>query len=192
MWSRFAAAASRAARACATAAASSSADSSATTSPARTWSPLPTLMLVSCPPTSGATRISVTRTTPTMGAATSERDARYPPAPAATRTRPTAMITGLLAMRPPPLHKERGHHREREIDDRQNPQAPPVARHLPQACAQLVDAHESVDREIRRKDIAEGPHRLGDRFARPGEAGQEQLRQAGGEEDQRRGLRMLE
>src|SRR5262249_1588570 len=148
MWSRFATAASRAARACATAAASSSADSSATTSPARTWSPLWTLMVVSWPPTSGATRISVTRTTPTIGAAF-ERHTRYPPVPAATRTRLTAiMVTDLLAMRLSPLDEECGHHREREIDDRQNPQTPPVARHLPQACAQLVDAHESVDREI--------------------------------------------
>src|SRR5262249_44715850 len=129
------------------------------------------------------------RTTPTMGAGAPERHRTYPPTPAATRTRPTAtMMTGLLAMRPPPLDQEDGHHRQREIDDRQNPETAPVARHLPQAGAELIDAHEAVDREIRREDIADGLHPLGDRFARPGEAGQEELRQAGADEDQRRGL----
>jgi hypothetical protein len=57
----------RAARACATDALSSSADSSATTSPARTCAPFCTLMAASWPPTSGAMRISVVRTTPTIG-----------------------------------------------------------------------------------------------------------------------------
>src|SRR5262249_20053609 len=149
-------------------------------------------MLVSWPPTSGATRISVIRTTPTMGGVAFGRHSAYPPRPAATRTSPTAMMIGRLAMRPPPLDQERGHRCEREIHDRQNPQTTPVARQVPQACTKLVDAHESIDREIRRKDIADRLYRLGDRLARPGEAGQEQLRQAGGEEDQRRGLRMLE
>ena len=75
---------------------------------------------------------------------------------------------------------------------RKDPQPAPVARHLPQARAQLVDADDAVDREIRREDVADGLHRLGDRFARPGEAGQEELRQAGAEEDERRRFRTLE
>src|ERR1043166_7107089 len=125
-------------------------------------------MAVSWPPTSGATRIWVMRTTPTMGGSASGRHSTYPPTPAATRMRPSAvMVTDRLAMRPSPLHEERGHHREREIDHRQNPQAPPVARHLPQAGAQLVDAHQSVDREIGGEDVTDGLHGLGDRFARP-------------------------
>src|SRR5262249_45404548 len=155
---------------------SSSAESSATTSPAFTRSPLRTLMAVSWPPTSGATRTSVTRTTPTMGAAASGRHRRYPPTPAATRTRPAVMMGARLGMRLSPFDHECGHHREREIDRRQNPEAAPVVRHLPKAGAQLVDAHESINREIGRKDVANGPHLLGDRFARPGKPGHEELR----------------
>ena len=52
--------------------------------------------------------------------------------------------------------RECGHHRKREIDDRQNPKPPPVAHHLPQSCAELIDANDAVDGEIRRKDIADG------------------------------------
>src|SRR5262249_5749183 len=150
------------------------------------------LMAVSWPPTSGATRISVTRTTPTMGAAASGRHRRYAPTPAATRTRPAVMMVARLAMRLPPLDQECGHHRDHEIDRRQNPKAAPVVRHLPEAGAQLVDAHEPIDREIGRKDVADGPHLLRDHLARPGKPGQEELRQAGTEEDQSRGFRMLE
>src|SRR5262249_8155211 len=116
-----------------------------------------------------------------------------PPAPAATKTKATAMtFAGLLAMRLPPLDEECGHDGEHEIDDRQNPQTAPVARHLPQAGAELVDAHQPVDREIRRPDIADRLCPLGDRLARPGKTGQEQLWDAGAEEDQGRGLRVLE
>src|SRR5262245_16319135 len=179
MWSRFASAAARAARACPTAAVSSSAESSATTSPARTRSPLRTLMAASWPPTSGATRTSVVRTTPTMGA-DSDRHRRYPPAPAETRTKPSALMVTppRVGMAAPPPDEKRREHREREISDGEQPEAPPVVRHLPQARAQLVDAHEAVDREIRREDGAGGEHRLGDCFARPGEPGQKKLRQA--------------
>ena len=59
-------------------------------------------------------------------------------------------------MRLPPLDEKRGHHREHEIDDRQDPKPAPVARHLPQARAQLIDANDAVDREIGGKDIARG------------------------------------
>ena len=39
-------------------------------------------MAASWPPTSGATRISVARTTPTIGGAGSGRHSKYPPTPA--------------------------------------------------------------------------------------------------------------
>src|SRR6516225_8072399 len=114
-------------------------------------------MLVSWPLTSGATRISVTRTTPTMGAATLERHTRYPPAPAATKTRATAiMVTGLLAMRLSPLDEECGYHCEREIDDRQNPQTAPVARYAPHDSAKLAYAHDSINCETSREYVIRG------------------------------------
>ncbi len=97
-----------------------------------------------------------------------------------------------LAMRLPPFDQECRQHCEREIDDGQAPQPAPVVCHLPQARAQLIDAHEAVDREIRWEDVTGSLHRFGDGFARPGESSQEQLRQAGAEKDQRRGLRILE
>src|ERR1700751_1923915 len=169
------------------------ADNSARTWPTRTRSPLRTLMLASWAATSGATRISVTRTTPTMGVSSVVRNSSYPRAPAATSTRAIAMMPArFLAMRLPPLDEECGHHRQHEIADGENPKAPPVARDLPQARAQLVDAHEPVDREVRREDIADRPRPLGDRLARPGKPGQEQLWQAGAEEDQGRRFRVLE
>src|SRR5262249_51341085 len=102
------------------------------------------------------------------------------------------MVTGLLAMRLSPLDEECGYRCEREIDDRQNPQTAPVACYLPQASAKLVYAHDTVDREIGREQVVPGENRPRDRFARPGEAGQEELWQAGANKDQRRGFRMLE
>src|SRR6516225_3828550 len=142
MLSRSAFAAASAARACATEAVSSIADSSATTSPARTRSPLRTLMAASWPPTSGATRISVMRTTPTIGAAGSGRHRKYALTPTMARMTPNPMIrAGLrLAMYPPPSDDKRGHHREREIENSQDPETAPVVRHLPQAGAHLIDA----------------------------------------------------
>src|SRR5438128_669757 len=135
--------------ACSTDADNSSADSSATTSSARTLSPLRTLIAASWPPTSGATRTSVVRTTPTMGAVASELRMTYVATPTATTAKATAMIaTPLLAMGLPPFDQECGYHRDREIDDRQNPEATPVARHLPEACAELIDADDAVDGEV--------------------------------------------
>src|SRR5215470_7407130 len=171
MWSREADAAARAARACATDAVSSTADSSATTSPARTRSPLLTLMDASWPPTSGATRTSVVRTTPMIGVASARRHRTYPTTPAATRVRPSAMPTAArLAMRSPPLDERCGNHRERKIDDGQAPQAAPVVHHLTKACAQLADADDAVDRKIRREYVTRSGHRRWDCFARPGKA----------------------
>src|SRR6516165_8770009 len=139
MLSRSAVAAASAARACATDAVSSIADSSATTSPARTRSPLRTLMAASWPATSGATRTSVVRTTPTMDA-DSGRDSQYPPMLAATAITPSAMMRAAraLAMHLPPLHEKRGYDCECEIDDREAPQPAPIANNLPQAGAQLI------------------------------------------------------
>src|SRR5262245_16823268 len=135
-------------------------------------------MAASWPPTSGATRTSVVRTTPAMGAACSSCHRTYPPAPAATSSRPSTMMTAdlRLAMRLPPLAHKRRQHREREISGGEEPQAPPVVHHLPQAGAELIDAHDAIDREIRGEDGADGEQRLGDYLARPRETGQEKLR----------------
>src|ERR1700761_4725434 len=97
-----------------------------------------------------------------------------------------------LAMRRPPLHHERGHHGDQKIDDDEAPEPAPVAKHLPQACAQLIDANEAVDGEIRGENIANPLDPFRDLLARPSETRQEKLRQAGAEEDQRRSLWMLE
>src|SRR5262245_51529047 len=170
------------------------ADSSATTSPARTRSPLWNLIAASWPPTSGATRTSVVRTTPTIGGVAVGRDSQYPPAPTASATMPNALIRPSLplTMHLPPLDQKCRHHRECEIDDREAPQSAPIADELPQGGAQLIDANEAVDREIRREDAADGLHPFGNHLARPRKPGQEELRQAGADEDQRRGLRVFE
>src|SRR5262245_64387278 len=151
-------------------------------------------MAASWPLTSGATRTSVVRTTPTIDGGGSGRKSRYPPTPAAITTTPSAIMCAgrRLAMRLPPPDEKRGNHREREVDHGKCPEAAPIARHFPQAGAQLIDAHDAVDREVRRKYGACGPHGPGDRFARPGKAGQEKLRKARAEKDERRRLRMLE
>src|SRR5262249_20262386 len=105
---------------------------------------------------------------------------------------PTMRASLRLAMNPSPSDDKRGHHREREIEDGQAPEAAPVVRHLPQAGAQLVDADDAVDRKIRREYVAVGKNGIGDRFARPGKACHEKLRKACAEENERRGLRVLE
>src|SRR5258705_6518575 len=191
MWSREAVAAPSVARAWPTDAVNSSADSSATTSPARTRVPFWTLMTASWPPTSGAARISVARTTPTTDAVCPGGHRRYPPAPAAARRRPSTIIRGCrgLAIRVPPFDQTCGNDCEHEVADGEEPKASPGVRHVPKICAQLANADDAVDREIGRKDMPGGEHRPGDRFARPGEAGQEELGQTGGEEDQHRRVR---
>src|SRR5215831_2755746 len=103
------------------------------------------------------------------------------------------MRVGLrLGMRAPPLDEKRGNYRKHEVDSGKGPEAAPIKRHFPQAGAQLIDAHHAVDREVRRKYGACGPHGPGDCLARPGKAGQEKLRKARAEEDERRRLRVLE
>src|SRR5262245_44718743 len=131
---------------------------------------------------------------PPTRAARSGRHRTYPTAPAATTRRPSAMMRRRLrlAIRMPPVDQMRRKHREQEIYDCQEPKAGPSVRHLPQARTELVDAHDAVDREIGGKDLARGEHRPGDRLARPGESGREELRQAGRDEDQKRHLWALE
>src|SRR5258708_39779685 len=124
-----------------------------------------------------------------MGEASARRHRTYPPAPAATTMRPSAMpTTARLAMRSPPLHERCGNHREREIDDGQAPQAAPVVHHLTKACAQLADTDDAVDREIRREYGTRGRPRRWERFARPGKPRHEKLRKARADKNERRGL----
>src|SRR5262245_21421921 len=145
-------------------------------------------MIASCPPTSGATRISVPRTTPITDAACSGGQRRYPPPPAAARRRPSAMIRGCpwLAIRLPPFGQARRKDCEREVADGEEPETLPGVCHVPEIGAQLANPDDRIDREIGREDVAGGEHRPGDRFARPGESGQEELRQTGSEEDEHR------
>jgi len=75
------------------------------------------------------------------------------------------MRAGLrLAIYPPPSDDKRGYHREHEIEEGQAPEAAPVVRHLPQAGAQLVDADDAVDREIRREYVTVGKNRIGEQL----------------------------
>src|SRR5262249_4766281 len=117
-----------------------------------------------------------------------------PRSAAATTMTPSAtMRAGLrLGMRAPPLDEKRGNHRKHEVDSGKGPEAAPVMRHLPQAGAQLIDADEAVDGEVRGEYGARGKHGFGDRFARPGKAGQEELWKARAEEDERGSLGVLE
>src|SRR5262245_39049314 len=151
-------------------------------------------MLASWPLTSGATRISVVRTTPTIDGGVSGRKSRYPPTPAAITTMPSAVMVAdpRLAMQLPPLDEKRGNHRKHEVDSGKGPEAEPVMRHLPQAGAQLIDSDEALDGEVRGEYGARGKHGHGDRFARPRKAGHEELRKARAEEDERRSLGVLE
>src|SRR5262245_15761521 len=97
-------------------------------------------------------RIWVPRTRPTMGAASPRGHSTYAPAPTAMRMRPSVTtLRPRLAMHAPPLDEKSRHHGEREIDDGLAPQAAPIPRHIPEACAELIDAHHAVDRQIRRE-----------------------------------------
>src|SRR5258705_10688852 len=59
-------------------------------------------------------------------------------------------------------------------------------RDLPDAGTQLVDAHEAVNRGVGGEHPTQRDSRVGDCFARPSEAGGEELRQAGCKEEQGR------
>ena len=65
-------------------------------------------------------------------------------------------------------------------------------RNLGETRAELVDAHEAVDREVGGENASPRQHRIRDGLARPGKADDEELRNAGGEKQQHRGLAMLE
>src|SRR5262252_3659101 len=93
-----------------------------------------------------------------------------------------------LAMRPPPHDDACRDHRQHKIDDGHEPQPSPLMCHLPGSRAELIDADEAGDGEVGREHIAYGADRIADCLAWPGEPGQEELRQAGGEEDEHRGL----
>src|SRR5262245_47788865 len=99
-----------------------------------------------------------------MGGVASGRDSQYPPAPATAANKPSATRRGALplAMHLPPPDQKCRHHREREIDDREAPQSAPIAQELPQPGAELIDANDAVDREIRREDAAYGLRPFGD------------------------------
>src|ERR1700739_4859623 len=77
------------------------------------------------------------------------------------------------------LDGKRRDHSEREIGERQTPQSEPVMRELTEAGTQLLDAHEPINRECGGEKPAQSDGRFGDCFARPCEAGGEELRQAG-------------
>src|SRR5262245_44546746 len=102
----------------------------------------------------------------------------------------TYLLLGMCQV-PPLLDDIRRHDGEREVDDRQNPKSAPILCHLRKARTQLIDADNAIDREVDREDIASNLRRPGHRFAWPGEPREEELRQAGGEEDEGRRLRTL-
>src|SRR5215813_876915 len=105
-------------------------------------------MAASWPPTSGATRISVARTTPTTEAACTGGHRRYPPTPAAARRRPSTMMRGWpwLAICVPPFGQARRNDCEREVADGEEPKASPGVRHVPEIRAQLANPDDAVDR----------------------------------------------
>src|SRR5215475_4783826 len=97
-----------------------------------------------------------------------------------------------LAMRLSPLEEMERADRQNEIDAGQHPQPAPIARNLPQARAQLIDADDAVDRKVRREYRSCRERGLWDCFPRPGKSREEQLRNARPEEDERRALRVFE
>src|SRR6202795_141020 len=76
------------------------------------------------------------------------------------------------------LDGSRRDHREGEIGQRQTPQPEPIMRDLPDVGAELVDAHQAIDCKVGGENLAQGLGCFGDCFARPREAGGEELRQA--------------
>src|SRR5262245_15536154 len=85
-----------------------------------------------------------------------------------------------------------GSNGEREIDDCEAPETAPIARHLPEARAHLIEPNDTVDRKIGWKDVARGLYPLGDGLSRPRIPGEEELRQAGAQKNEGRRLRTLE
>src|SRR3984885_5231419 len=81
---------------------------------------------------------------------------------------------------------------EREIGQGQAPQTEPIVPDFPDVGAQLVDANQAINREIRGENPTQRDGRVGDGLARPCEAGGEKLGQAGCEKKQGRVLRPRE
>src|SRR5258707_5224866 len=81
------------------------------------------------------------------------------------------------------LDGKRRDHGEREIGERQTPQSEPIMRDLPDAGAELVDAYEAVNRGVGGEKPAERNGGVRDCLARPGEAGGEEMGQAGCKEE---------
>src|SRR5260370_2021872 len=86
----------------------------------------------------------------------------------------------------PPLDRKRREHGEREIDQRQAPQPEPVMRDLPDAGTQLVDANQSIDREVGGENSTQPDGRIGDCLARPPATWGEGLKKALCQDDERR------
>src|SRR5216683_3767940 len=112
----------------------------------------------------------------------------------ATSTNARATMAGRLifCMSLSSLDGECGDHGEREIGQSQTPQSEPVVPDLPDAGTELVDAHETVNRGVGGEHPTERDGRVGNCFARPCEAGHEELRQAGCKDEEGRVFRPCE
>src|SRR5689334_10841722 len=82
-----------------------------------------------------------------------------------------------LRMSLPPFDGKRRDHGEHEITHGQAPQSEPVMRDLPEAGPQLVDAHQTINREDGWENPTEREGGIRYCFARPSETGGEELRQ---------------
>src|ERR1700729_397710 len=112
----------------------------------------------------------------------------------ATSTSAIATIAEFLALRMwlASLDGTGRDHGECEIGQRQTPQSEPTMPDFPDTGTQLVDAHEAIDSEVGGENPTERNGYVGDSFARPCEAGHEELRQAGCEEQDGRVFRPRE
>src|ERR1700676_1286568 len=90
------------------------------------------------------------------------------------------------------LDGKRRDHGEREIGQGQTPQSEPVMCDLPDAGTELVDAHETVNRGVGGEHPTQRDGGVGDSFARPCEAGGEELREAGCKDEEGRVFRPCE
>src|SRR5262245_49631311 len=90
------------------------------------------------------------------------------------------------------LDRKRRDHGEHEIGEGQTPQYAPVMRDLPDVGTQLIDAYQAIDGGVGGEKPAERKGRVGNCLARPGEAGHEELRQTGCQQQDGRVLRPRE
>src|SRR6266851_6586529 len=103
-----------------------------------------------------------------------------------------ATIVLALRMSLSSFDSKRRDHGERKVDERETPQPEPVMRDLPDAGAELIDAHETINRGVGGENPTERKGRVGNCFARPCEAGHEELRQAGRKQENGRVFRPRE